>query len=105
MDAVQDEFPNRLRPAGAHRELQAIGLERSRALSLMASETYELVGATGGGSQVALEVAWRGVVGDGMGLFVEGQKLEAHLGIFLRFQDGLIVTQRSYRCVPRNALT
>ena len=100
VDAVQDECPNRLRPGGAHRDLQAIGLERSRGLNLVASETYELLGATGGGSQVALEVAWSGVVGDGMGLFVEGQKLEARLGIFLKFRDGLIVTQRNYICVP-----
>jgi ketosteroid isomerase-like protein len=97
-DAVQDEFPNRFRPDGAHRDLLDMKLERSRGLVLMASESYELLGATGGGAQVALEVAWSGVVGEGMGLFTAGQKLEARRGIFLKFRDGLIVTQRNYDC-------
>jgi len=95
-DAVQDEFPNRFLPMGAHRDLQAIKLARSRGLALMASEGYELLGATGGGSMVALEVGWSGLVGEGMGLFTAGQKLEARLAIFLKFRDGLIVAQRSY---------
>lgn len=64
--------------------------------SLMASERYELLDATGGGSMVALEVGWSGMVGDGMGLFGAGQKLEARLAIFLKFRDGLIVAQRNY---------
>ncbi len=98
-DAVQDEFPNRLRQGGAHRDLQGIKRARSRSLALMAFENYELKGATGGGSQVALEVAWSGVVGEGMGLFTAGQKLETRLGIFLKFRDGLIVVQRNYDCV------
>jgi ketosteroid isomerase-like protein len=64
----------------------------------MASESYELLGATGAGSQVALEVGWTAVVGKGMGLFTAGQKLEARQGLFLSFRDGLIVAQRSYGC-------
>jgi ketosteroid isomerase-like protein len=99
-DAVQDEFPNRFLPGGAHRDLLAIKLARTRGLALMASEGYELIGATGGGAQVALEVSWSGVVGEGMGLFTAGQRLEARLGIFLKFRDGLIVVQRNYECVP-----
>ena len=99
-DAVQDEFPNRFLEGGAHRDLQAIKLARSRGLALMASESYELLGATGGGSQVALEVAWGGVVGEGLGLFTVGQRLEARVGIFLKFRDGLIVAQRNYTCAP-----
>lgn len=99
-DAVQEEFPNRFLQGGAHRDLQAIKLARSRGLALMASESYELLGATGGGSQVALEVTWSGVVGEGLGLFAVGQRLEARVGIFLRFRDGLIVAQRNYTCAP-----
>lgn len=102
-DAVQDEFPNRFLPGGAHRDLQAIKLARSRGLALMASESYELLGATGGGSQVAVEVEWSGVVGEGLGLFTVGQRLDARLGIFLKFRDGLIVAQRIYTCAPVTA--
>lgn len=97
-DAVQDVLPHRFLKGGAHRDLQAIKLARTRGLALMASESHELVGATGGGSQVALEVAWSGVVGEGLGLFTPGQKLETRLAIFLKFRDGLIVAQRNYDC-------
>ena len=97
-DAVQEEFPNRLLPGGAHRDLLAIKLARARGLALMSSEKYELLGATGGGSVVALEVAWSGVVGEGLGLFKVGQRLESRLAIFLKFRDGLIVAQRNYDC-------
>jgi ketosteroid isomerase-like protein len=97
-DAVQDELPNRLLPAGAHRDLPAIMVARSRALAMMASETYELLGATGGGSQVALEVGWSGVVGDGLGLFTTGQRLETRSAFFLKFRDGRIAAQRIYHC-------
>ncbi len=102
-DAVHDEFPNPFLPGGAHRDLQAIKLARSRGIALMASESYELMGATGGSSQVALEVAWSGVVGEGLGLFPVGQRLEARLGIFLKFRDGLIVSQSNYACASLNA--
>jgi len=95
-DAVQDEFPNRLLPAGAHRDLLAIKLARTRELSLLASERYELLGATGGGSMVALEVGWSGVVGERSGRFNAGHKLESRVAIFLKFRDGLIVAQRNY---------
>ncbi len=98
-EAVHEEFPHRFLDTAVTRGFTGILEARSEALARFSSQRYDLIGATGGGSQVALEVAWRGVVGDGMGLFVEGQKLEARLGIFLKFQDGLIVTQRSYRCV------
>lgn len=103
-DAVHDEFPNRLAPGGAHRDLQAIKLARSSGLALLASEAYEMLGATGSGSQVAIEVSWRGVVGEGMGLFTAGEELEARLGIFLEFRDGLIVGQRNYTCAPLRML-
>ena len=69
----------------------------------MASESYELLGATGGGSMVALEVAWSGFVSNGLGLFTAGERLEARSGIFLRFRDGLIVSQRNYDCASRSA--
>jgi ketosteroid isomerase-like protein len=100
VDAVQEEFPNPLLPEGAHRDLGGIKLARTRARSMMASEHYELTGATGGGSQVALEVAWSGVVRDGLGLFAAGRRLEASCALFLKFRDGLIVSQKTYLCAP-----
>ncbi|MEO8500361.1 MAG: nuclear transport factor 2 family protein [Vicinamibacteria bacterium] len=97
-DAVQEELPNRFNPTGAWRHLEAIKLARVRALRAMSAEHYELMGATGGGSQVALEVLWTAVVGEGAGVLEAGQRLEARLAMFLTFRDGLIVRQRNYDC-------
>jgi ketosteroid isomerase-like protein len=98
-DATQEEFPNRLRPNGAVRNLDLIKQARSRGLALLSSEQYDLRGATGFGSQVAMEVQWTGTVSKTTGAFVTGQKLDARFALFLKFRDGLIVRQRNYDCV------
>ena len=97
-DAVQEEFPNRFLPGGAHRNLDAIRRARSRDLTLLSSENYELLGATGGGSMVALEVAWTGVAGQDTGEVRAGQRLDARAAIILKFQGGRIAMQRTYSC-------
>ena len=77
-----------------------IGQARGRDLALFTSEYYELCGAFGGGSQVAMEIAWTAVIGATTGSYTAGQKLEGQLAVFLKFRDGLIVRQRIYRCIP-----
>jgi ketosteroid isomerase-like protein/carbon monoxide dehydrogenase subunit G len=96
--ALQEEFPNRLLPEGAHRDLSAIKLARARGLAFLSSENYELLGATGSGSMVALEVSWTGMVGESVGPFKVGQRLQARTAIFLEFHKGLIAAQRNYPC-------
>jgi ketosteroid isomerase-like protein len=95
-DAIQEEFPGRFRPSEAPRDLGAIKRARARSLALLRSEHYDLRGATGGGSQVAMEVHWTGIAGANCAPFVSGQKLEARSAVFLKFRDGLIVRQRNY---------
>jgi ketosteroid isomerase-like protein/carbon monoxide dehydrogenase subunit G len=95
-EVVQEEFPNPFLANGASRDLLAIKQARTRSLALLRSEHYDLRGATGGGSQVAMEVHWTGIAGANCGPFVSGQKLEARSAVFLKFRDGLIVRQRNY---------
>lgn len=94
--AVQEEFPNPMMPGGAVRNLPAILAARSRALSLLSEESFELRGATGGGAQVAMEVHWSGVVANATGSSTVGQRQEARAAMFLKLKDGLIVRQRNY---------
>ncbi len=103
-DAIQEERPDRFIPRGATRSLEAIKRAREKKLAFFDSQHYDLRGATGGGSQVAMEVHWTGTVGLDHDSFVAGQKLEAHSAIFLKFRDGLIVRQRNYESlIPERA--
>jgi ketosteroid isomerase-like protein len=96
--AVQDEFPNRLLPRGATRHLPEISEARARRRALLNSERFDLRGATGGGSQVAMEIRWTGLVRAPIGPFLAGQTIAGRSALFLRFEGGLIVRQRNYDC-------
>jgi ketosteroid isomerase-like protein len=98
-EIVQEEFPNRLVPAGAQRDRAAMlkGVEQGR--RLMASQRYEVVGALATGDQVALEVIWTGTLAVPFGeQLPAGSTIRARFAVFLAFRDGQIVTQRNYDC-------
>jgi ketosteroid isomerase-like protein len=98
-DAIEEEFPNRYEPKGAVRTFDDIRQARSLSLARLSTQSYELRGATGGGSQVAMEVGWTAVVREATGPIAAGQALEADIAVFLKFRDGLIVRQRNFPCV------
>ena len=62
-DVVQEEFPNRLMPNGATRDLAALKEGRVRGLALLRTERLELLNAVADGDQVALEVVWTATIG------------------------------------------
>src|SRR4030095_13866465 len=97
-DVVQEEFPNRLMPNGATRNLQALKEGRARGQALLASEHFEVLNAIASGEQVALEVVWTATIRQAAGPFAAGQTLSARFAIFMEFRDGLIVRQRNYDC-------
>ena len=98
-DVVQEEYPNRITPNGAVRDLQALMEARTRGLALLAVEHYELTNAVAHGEQVAAEMTWTGTVRNAVGPFVPGQTLAARLGVFFEFRDGRIARQRNYDCI------
>ena len=97
-DVVQEEFPNRLLPNGATRDLAALKQARVRGQALLSAETFEVLGVVANGSQVAMELHWSGTIGSNVGPFAAGQVLRARFAIFLEFRDGRIVRQRNYDC-------
>lgn len=97
-DVVQEEFPNRLMPNGATRDLAAMKQGRARGRALLAAEHFELINAVADCDQVVLEVIWTGTVREARGPFVAGQKLRARFAVFMEFRDGRIVRQRNYDC-------
>src|SRR5437868_3255674 len=62
-DAVQEEFPNALVPAGARRTIEDLRAANARGRNVLTSETYEIVSLVEAGDVVACEVLWRGVLG------------------------------------------
>jgi ketosteroid isomerase-like protein len=97
-DVIQEEFPNRLLPNGASRNLQAMKEARARGRALLKAERFELVDAVAGSDKVAMEVIWTGTVRDAAGPFAAGQALRARFALFMEFRDGRIVRQRNYDC-------
>lgn len=97
-DVVQEEYPNRLVPQGARRDLAAI-LEGSRqGRKVMSAQSFEVLHAVAHGDDVALEVLWTGTLAIDFGTIPAGGQMRAHFALFLRFRDGKIARQANYDC-------
>ncbi|MCL4294998.1 MAG: nuclear transport factor 2 family protein [Anaerolineae bacterium] len=97
-DAIQEEFPNRLVPTGARRDVPALLDAAFRGQQVMAAQHYEIVNAISAENQVVLEVAWTGILAVPIGNIPVGGQMRAHFAVFLEYQDGKIVRQRNYDC-------
>lgn len=97
-DVEQREFPNRLVPGGATRELEALLEGAEKGQVLLRSQTFEIRNGMESGSEVALEVVWSGTLALPVGDLRPGDVMRAHFAIFLEYRDGVIVRQRNYDC-------
>lgn len=97
-DVVQIEFPNRLLPHGATRDLAAMKEGRARGQALLEHEAFDITNLVASDEHVGAEVVWTGTVRDAAGPFAAGQTLRAHFAVFMEFRNGKIVRQRNYDC-------
>jgi len=97
-EAVQEEFPNRLLPHGARRDLDAILKAAERGRQVMASQRYEILRAVADGDQVAVEFRWAGTLAVPVGPLAVGAEMRGRFALFVEFRDGRIVSQRNYDC-------
>lgn len=97
-DVVQEEFPNRLLPAGARRDLNALLDGAVRGQRVLSAQRFEVRNAVASGDEVALEVLWTGTLAVPIGALPVGGTMRAHFGVFLTFRDGRIASQRNYDC-------
>lgn len=100
---IQEEFPNRLLPNGARRDLEALKEAGVRGRQVMSAQRYEVLreiasGDGGNGDHVALEVLWTGTLAVPFGSIPAGGTMRARFAVFLDFEDGRIVAQRNYDC-------
>ncbi len=97
-DVLQVEFPNRLVPNGARRDLAGLAEASRRGRVVIASESYEITSAIAAGDKVALEVIWTGVLTVDLGALKAGEAMRARFGVFFELRDGRIRAQRNYDC-------
>ena len=97
-DAVQEEFPNALMPAGARRTLDDLRAANARGRNVMTAETYEIVNLVEAGDLVACEVLWRGVLAVPLRSLQPGDTMKARFGVFFEFRGDKIRRQRNYDC-------
>ena len=97
-DVIQHEFPNRLTPNGARRDLGALLDGAARGQQVMASQRYDIQSAMADGNRVVLEVEWTGTVAVPIAALPAGGAMRAHFAVFIEFRDGKIVAQRNYDC-------
>jgi ketosteroid isomerase-like protein len=97
-DVIQEEFPNRLVPTGARRNLSALLEGALRGQKVMLKQRFELLDAVEAGDNVALEVQWTGQVAIPLGTLAPGGEMRARFALFLELRGGKIFRQRNYDC-------
>ncbi|HEX7884952.1 MAG TPA: nuclear transport factor 2 family protein [Phenylobacterium sp.] len=97
-DAVQEEFPNALVPAGARRTMAVLREANARGRHVMTAETYEIVNLIEDGDRVACEVLWRGVLAVPLRSLKPGDAMKARFGVFFEFHGDKIRRQHNYDC-------
>jgi ketosteroid isomerase-like protein len=97
-DVVQVEFPNRLLPNGATRDLAALRGAAERGRKVMTAQRFEVLNAIASGDQVAVEALWTGTLAVPLGSIPAGGQMRARFAIFLTYRDGRIVRQHNYDC-------
>lgn len=97
-DVVQEEFPNRLIPTGARRDLAALLDGAVRGQKVMQAQRFEVLNALASGDQVAVELQWIGTVAVPLGSLPVGGQMRARFAIFLVYRDGKIARQHNYDC-------
>jgi hypothetical protein len=97
-DVIQEEFPNRLVPRGARRELPQILEASKRGKQVMLSQRYEILHAISEGDEIALEIRWKGVPAIAIGSLAPSAMIQARFAVFFRLVNGRIARQRNYDC-------
>ncbi len=95
-DVVQEEYPNRLLPIGAHRDLKAILDAAKKGKKTMRAQKFDIVNSIVDGDNVALEVFWSGLLAQPVDTLPADTEMRAHISIWLEFRDGKIAKQRNY---------
>jgi ketosteroid isomerase-like protein len=97
-EVIQEEFPNRLVPNGARRDLAGILAAAERGQRVITGHRYEILALMADGDRVAVEFFWSGTLAVPAGSLAAGSVMRGRFACFLEFRGGRIVSQRNYDC-------
>jgi steroid delta-isomerase-like uncharacterized protein len=97
-DVVQEEFPNRLLPAGATRDRAAMLEAGERGKKAMSAQRFEILNAVASGERVAMELRWTGTLAVPFGGLPAGGQMRVRYAIFFEFRGGKVWRMRNYDC-------
>ncbi|GLC24697.1 nuclear transport factor 2 family protein [Roseisolibacter agri] len=97
-DVEQVEYPNRLLPMGATRDLAALLDGAVRGQQVVRAQRYEVRAAHASGDHVVLELLWVATLARSIGMLLPGHEMRAHFAVVLEYRDGRIARQRNYDC-------
>ena len=97
-DVEQVEYPNRLLPTGATRDLAAVLDGAARGQQVVRTQRYEVRAAHASGDHVVLELLWVATLARSIGMLLPGHEMRAHFAVVLEYRDGRIARQRNYDC-------
>ena len=94
----QIEWPNRLTPKGTNRTLPHLKASFAKGMAMITRQTYEVTTLIVSGDTVAFEAIWTADMKVPLGTLKPGDTMKAWIASFLTYEDGLILSQRSYDC-------
>lgn len=94
----QIEYPNRLIPQGANRNLNDLREGFLRGKALLTSPTYNTQKSYVVGNTVILETIWTAKLAVPFGQILAGGEIKAYFAQFIEFENDKIIRQRTYDC-------
>lgn len=94
----QIEYPNRLIPQGANRNLNDLKEGFLKGKKLLTSQTYDIQKSYVVRNTVILETIWTAKLAIPFGKVSAGGEIKAYFAQFIEFENGKIIRQRTYDC-------
>jgi hypothetical protein len=96
--AEQIEYPNRLVPEGAKRDLAALLDGSAKGTRVLSKQKVEITRSYEMGNVVIIEAIWIGTLALPIGQIPIGGEMKAYFAQFFEFEQGKIIRQRNYDC-------
>lgn len=97
-NAQQIEYPNRLVPDGATRDLAMLQDGSVKGKRVLSKQKLEIVKSYESGNTVIIEAIWIGTLALPIGQIPIGGQMKAYFAQFFEFENNKITRQRNYDC-------
>jgi len=98
VDAIQEEYPNRLNPNGGRSDVTEMQARSERGKATLRWQRYDILHAFESANTVILEVNWSATFNVAVGSLAPGDPMRARFAVFLEFEGDKIRSQRNYDC-------